>query len=145
MKLSGWTAMACVAVLTIACDARDNNRYDESATITQSESPAGTSGDAARAARADAELFASQAMMASLAEVELGELAADHAQSQAVKEFAQMMVRDHTNGLNALKEAVKGQDVDAPSKLDDKHQALYDRLSKLNGAEFDREYMTAMV
>jgi len=145
MKLSGWTALACVAVLTIACDVRDRSRYDESTTITDSKSPAGTSGQAARAAGADAELFAKQAMMASEAEVKLGQLAAEHAQSPAVKNFAQMMVRDHTNGLNALKQAVKGHSIDEPSQLDAKHQAVYDRLSKLDGAEFDREYIVVMV
>jgi len=145
MKLSGWTAIACMAVLTIACDTRDRSRYDETTTITDSASPTGTSGQAARAAGADAELFATQAMMASEAEVKLGELAIERAQSPAVKEFAQMMVRDHTNGLNALKQAVKGYDINEPSQLDAKHQALYDRLSELNGAAFDRAYMAAMV
>jgi putative membrane protein len=32
-----------------------------------------------------------------------------------------------------------------PTRLDTKHRELVDRLSKLNGAEFDREYMNAMV
>ena len=146
MRLSGLSAMACVAVLTIACDGRDNTRYDESTgTITDSGSAVGTSGQAARAAGADAELFAKQAMMASTAEVKLGELAGQRAQSPAVKEFAQMMVRDHTNGLNALKQAVKGFNIEEPAQLDPKHQALHDRLGRLSGAEFDREYMKAMV
>ncbi len=50
MRLSGWMAIGCVAALTIACDARDSNRYDEStATITDNET-AGTSGQADRVA-----------------------------------------------------------------------------------------------
>ena len=146
MRLSGWGAVACLVVLAIACEGRDNSRYDGStATIKDSESPVGTSGQAARAAGADAELFATQAMMVGTAEVKLGELAGQRGQSPAVKEFAQMMVRDHTNGLNALKEAVKGFNVEEPAQLDAKHQGLYDRLSTLSGAEFDREYMKAMV
>ena len=55
------------------------------------------------------------------------------------------MVRDHGNGLTTLKQAVKGFNVDEPAQLDAKHQALYDRLNKLSGADFDREYMSAMV
>ena len=145
MTLTGWSAVACAAVLTLACDARDSSRYDGStATITKDES-VGTSGQADRIAGTDAELFAIQAMLANKAEVKLGELAGQRAQSPAVKEFARMMVSDHGNGLNSLKEAVKGFNVDEPSQLDAKHQALYDRLSKLEGAAFDREYMTAMV
>jgi putative membrane protein len=156
MRLSGWGTIACAAALTIACDARSTDRYDDStASIRDNESttdrdgldndsPIGTSGQATGGA-ADARRFAQQAMMANKAEVQLGELAGKRAQSAAVKEFAQMMVRDHTKGLNDLKQAVKGQGIEEPSQLDAKHQALYDRLSKLNGAEFDREYMMAMV
>ncbi len=145
MRVNGWMAMACVAALTIACDARDSSRYDEStATITDSET-VGTSGQADRVAGTDAELFARQAMLANKAEVKLGELAGERAQSPAVKDFARMMVRDHGNALETLKQAVRGFDVDEPAQLDAKHQALYDRLSKLSGAEFDREYMKAMV
>ena len=146
MRLNGWMAMACVATLGIACDARDTSRYDnESTTVITENQTEGTSGQADRIAGTDAELFAKQAMLASKAEVKLGELASERAQSPAVKEFARMMVRDHGNGLNALKQAVKGQNVDEPAQLDAKHQAIYDRLSQLNGAEFDREYMKAMV
>jgi len=145
MTLTGWSAMACAAVLTLACDTRDSSRYDGStATITKNE-PIGTSGQADRVAGTDAELFAKQAMLANKAEVKLGELAGQRAQSPAVKEFARMMVRDHGNGLNSLKQAVKGFNVDEPAQLDAKHQALYDRLSKLDGAAFDRAYMMAMV
>jgi putative membrane protein len=155
MRWSAWGALACAAVV-IACDARGTDRYDDSpAAIRDSQSTTerdgldndvaiGTSGEAARTA-ADARRFAEQAMMANTAEVKLGELAGQRAQSAEVKEFAQMMVRDHTKGLNDLKEAVKGQGINEPSQLDAKHQALHDRLSKLSGLEFDREYMRAMV
>jgi putative membrane protein len=124
MKFSGWGAMACAAVLTVA-------------------SAVGTAGQAP--ADAAARRFAEQAMMANVAEVKLGEMAVTRAQSPAVKEFAQMMVRDHTKAKSELQQAVKGNDVKEPTQLDTKHQALYDRLNKLNGAEFDREYMMAMV
>lgn len=155
MRLSAWGALGCAAVLTIACDTRSADRYEDSPTaVRDSESTTdrdgldndvaiGTSGQATGAA--DARRFAERAMMANKAEVRLGELAGQRAQSASVKEFAQMMVRDHTKGLNDLKEAVKGQGIDEPSQLDAKHQALSDRLSKLSGAEFDRQYMMAMV
>jgi putative membrane protein len=147
-----------MTVLTVACDARDRtDRYDDStATITDNESTAdrddlgepstvGTSGQAARDATGAAG-FAEKAMEANKAEVQLGELAQQKAHNAEVKEFARMMVRDHTNALNELKQAVAGRGtVEEPSKLDAKHQSLHDRLSKLNGAEFDREYMKAMV
>lgn len=145
MRLTGWVAMACVVVLGAACDMKDSRSNDATTTISENEPVAGTSAEADRIAGTDAELFAEQAMLANKAEVKLGELALERAQSPAVKEFAGMMVSDHGNGLNALKEAVKGFEVDEPGQLDAKHQELYDKLSKLNGAAFDREYMMAMV
>lgn len=163
MRLSGWGAMACVAILTMACDGKSRaDRYNESATTTSrdttvSESAtagddaantsitAGTSGQVASGQAADARRFAEQAMAANVAEIKLGELAKSHAQSPAVKQFAQMMVTDHTKAENELKQAVKGQGIDEPTQLDAKHQALYDKLSGLKGADFDREYMMAMV
>jgi putative membrane protein len=84
-------------------------------------------------------------MAANVAEIKLGELAKTHAQNAAVKQFAQMMVTDHTKAKNDLKQAVKGQGIEEPTQLDAKHQALYDKLNGLKGADFDREYITAMV
>jgi putative membrane protein len=88
--------------------------------------------------------FADKAMMANKAEIKLGQLAIERTQNSDVKQFAQMMVNDHTKALNELKQAAKGS-ASEPEQLDAEHQQLYDRLSKLNGAGFDREYMTAMV
>ena len=80
-----------------------------------------------------------------MGEVELGQMAQQRATDPEVKQFAEMMVRDHTKAKNELKQAVKGSGIDEPKQLDKKHQALYDMLSQLNGAAFDREYMAAMV
>lgn len=164
MRLSGWGALACVAILTVACDrTARTDRYDESAATTSRDTTAsdatatsrddygndsltaGTSGQASTAPTADARHFAEQAMAANVAEIKLGELAKSHAQNAAVKQFAQMMVTDHTKAENELKQSVRGQGIDEPTQLDAKHQALYDKLSGLKGADFDREYITAMV
>ena len=39
----------------------------------------------------------------------------------------------------------KKKNIDLPTALDAKHQAVVDRLSKLSGAEFDRAYSTEML
>ena len=110
------------------------------------EQPRPTAGkDDADAAPASESDFISKALQRGDAELKVAQLASTKAGDASVKEFAEMMVRDHTKAANELKEAVKGSNVDAPPKLDAKHQALYDRLSKLSGAEFDREYTSAMV
>jgi putative membrane protein len=89
--------------------------------------------------------FAQKAAQGGMAEVKLGELAKDHASNQAVKTFGQRMVDDHTKANDELKSIAGKKGITLPSDLDSKDQATYDRLSKLNGAEFDRAYITDMV
>jgi putative membrane protein len=144
--------MACALAMTMACTT-DGRRVDDEgdgvATLRPADEPGsvGTSGEAdqAHGATADARHFVEKAGIAGAAEVKLGQLAMEHAQSSQVKEFAQMMVRDHSKAGNELKQAVSRHNVSMPTALDDEHQRLYDRLSKLHGSEFDREYMQAMV
>jgi putative membrane protein len=115
--------------------------------------PAQTSGATAQnpagqsqpAGHADASEFIQKMAVGGMAEVQMGKLATQHAASAEVKEFGQMMVKDHTQANNQLKQVASQLNVQLPKTLDKEHQDLADRLSKLKGAEFDREYMDAMV
>ena len=78
-------------------------------------------------------------------EVQLGMLAAERGTNPDVKAFGQMMVKDHTQANKELAQIAAQLNVQPPKELDAKHRDLANRLSKLQGAEFDREYMTAMV
>ena len=82
---------------------------------------------------------------ANMAEVKLGQLAAERASNAQVKQFGRRMVTDHQKANNELKQIASKMAVQLPTAADAKHQELYDRLSKLKGAEFDKEYMKAMV
>jgi putative membrane protein len=62
-----------------------------------------------------------------------------------VKQFAQMMITDHTKAGDQLKQIASSHSIPMEAKIDDKHQNLMDKLSKMNGADFDKEYMSAMV
>lgn len=89
--------------------------------------------------------FMMKAAQGGMAEVQLGQLAKDHASSQAVKDFGQNMVDDHTKANDELKDLASRKNVTLPTSVDAKDQATIDRLSKLNGAAFDRAYMRDMV
>jgi putative membrane protein len=79
------------------------------------------------------------------AEVQLGELASTRGSSADVKEFGEMMVRDHTKAGEELKSLVQSENVQIEQPDEAEHKDLHERLSKLSGAEFDREYIDAMV
>jgi putative membrane protein len=94
--------------------------------------------------RAD-EKFMKDAAAVGMAEVKLGALAEQHAASDGVKQFGKRMATDHGTANDELKQLASQKGVQLPTALDRSHQSLYDRLSKLNGADFDRAYMKEMV
>jgi len=91
------------------------------------------------------EKFMKDAAAGGMAEVQMGQLAEQHAASDGVKQFGKRMAADHAKANDELKQLASQKGVQLPSALDRGHQRLYDRLSKLNGADFDREYMKEMV
>ena len=95
--------------------------------------------------RLDAQEFVNRMGVAGLAEVELGKLASERATDMDVKAFAQTMVRDHSRASDELSKIASQLNIQMPKQLDPMHRELADRLSTLKGAEFDREYMAAMV
>ena len=116
---------------------------------TSTTGASSTTGTASRSAsdslaRADRK-FIEDAARGGMAEVQLGQLAAQKAQSSEVKQFGQKMVDDHGKANDQLKSIASSKNVTLPTDLDRAHKRDYDRLSKLSGAEFDREYMKHMV
>lgn len=89
--------------------------------------------------------FMDKAAQADLAEVQLGQLAQQKAASQAVKDFGAKMVHDHSQNSSQLMMLASSQGVTLPTTMNAKDQALYNRLSGLSGAAFDRAYMQAML
>jgi putative membrane protein len=90
------------------------------------------------------EKFASQAAVISKAEIELGQLAMQKSEDQAVRSFAQRMVKDHQAADAKLKKIAAQENITLPQSLDPEHQALKQKLSKLDGEAFDREYAKQM-
>jgi putative membrane protein len=92
----------------------------------------------------DAE-FAVEAADDGLLEVQLGTLALTKATSSQVKQFAQMMVDDHTKANNELKALAQTKNITLPTVLGNENQRRYDNLNEKTGADFDKEYMDLMV
>lgn len=95
--------------------------------------------------QSDLQKFVEKAAISNMAEIQLGQLAQQKAQNPEVKQFAQMMVDEHTKAQTELQQAASAAGVAVPSSLDEKHQKINDKLSNLNGADFDRQYVKVMV
>lgn len=89
--------------------------------------------------------FIEKAAQGSLAEVEFGKLAAQKASSSDVKQFGQRMADDHAKANAELQQLASGKGINLPSDLDRSQKREYDKLQKLSGADFDREYTKEMV
>ena len=90
-------------------------------------------------------MFLRKAAAGGLAEVQLGQLAADKASGADVKAFGQKMVTDHTALNNDMKPIAESMGVMLPKKVKKDDQAEYDKLSAMSGDDFDKEYLTYMV
>jgi len=89
--------------------------------------------------------FAAKAAQGSLAEVELGQLAAHKGQTETVRAFAQRMATDHANSKARLEKIAAQQNISLPEDLDKDAKQNYEKLSKLSGPAFDRAYIQDMV
>jgi putative membrane protein len=103
-----------------------------------------TTQNAQRMVRGDNQFLAAAAQ-GGMAEVQMGQLAVQHASNDAVKKFGQRMVDDHSKANDELKALATRKGFTLRSDMDAKQKSTIARLSKLNGAEFDRAYMQDMV
>lgn len=78
-------------------------------------------------------------------EVTLGKLAQSNASSQRVKDFGAMMVKDHSEAGDKLKELAKRKDIVLPDSLGKDAQKHVDHLKGKKGKDFDKAYMDMMV
>ncbi|HEY3067708.1 MAG TPA: DUF4142 domain-containing protein [Methylomirabilota bacterium] len=89
--------------------------------------------------------FVREAASGGRLEVELANLALQRSTSNAVRDFAQRLVTDHSAANAELTALAAQKGYSLPQSLNPKHAAVRDRLSALSGAEFDRQYMQEMV
>lgn len=89
--------------------------------------------------------FVTAAAQGNMAEVALGKLATEKAQSDDVKKFGQMMVDDHSKAQEDLEGVASKNNWNVPKEVNVQQKAEQQRLEKLSGAAFDRAYVQMMV
>lgn len=92
----------------------------------------------------DPQRFLKEAAVDGIAEVELAEVAQERA-SNDVKELANRIKQDHAQANQQLKSLASDKGAELPTSMDRKHKREKDRLAKLQGQEFDRAYVDAMI
>jgi putative membrane protein len=89
--------------------------------------------------------FLTEAIQGNLAEVQMGQLAQKNGSSDAVKQFGQMLVKDHGESNKKAMRVASSMGVTAPTQSNSKQKATYNRLVKLTGNQFDRAFAKDMV
>ena len=115
--------------------------HEEHGPATETDSDPSIAMSVSQAERA----FIEEAVRGGMAEVEMGQLAEQRAQSPKVKAFGRRIVHDQSQLNTTIRGIASSKGVVIPAGLDEKSQKQYDGLQMLRGARFDQEYMAAMV
>jgi putative membrane protein len=89
--------------------------------------------------------FLTEAIEGNYAEVQMGQLAQKNGQSDAVKSFGQMLVKDHGSANDKAIKAAQDNGVTPPTGPNAKQKSEYDKMAKMNGAAFDKAFGQHMV
>jgi len=89
--------------------------------------------------------FVMEAAQGGLAEVDLGNVAKQQGTNDAVKQFGDRMVTDHSKANDELKSLAQQKNWTLPTEPKSADKSKKDRLSKMSGEAFDKAYMRDMV
>ena len=88
--------------------------------------------------------FLMQASLSDYTEMTFSQLALQKSTNAQVKAYAQKMITDHQLLETKMKPFADQMGVTPATALDATHQQLYDQLNQMSGADFDKQYISAM-
>lgn len=89
--------------------------------------------------------FLTKAGQINLTEIELGKIAERKGDNEAVRDFGQRMVEDHSNAQSELEQTAKQSGVSLPMQAGSDAAVLRQTLAGVSGAQFDEIYMHHML
>jgi len=134
--------LAVVGLISVGCS--NNKAATPDSSSTQPSSSSAATPNSSTNANPD-QKFVEDAAKGNRAEVELGKMVASKAKDPAVKQFAQMMVKDHTDALNQLQKLAQSKNITLPDGLPSDAQDLQQKLSSDQGKQLEKDYMDGMV
>ncbi len=141
------SVVGLIAAGAISCGG-GANRADNTTTTTNNPPAVGTTGTNSNADTRvghSENTFLKNAALDSMAEIEIGRMAQTKASSPAVKALARRIVQDHEQASTQLKQVAERGQADIPATLEGDQKDMVDKMAKLQGSEFDREYVNMMV
>jgi putative membrane protein len=148
-KLLSILFIGCVCVFAACNSSNNSNSVDSAQSINDSMLPDSNSMDnssmsSAPVSQEDAD-WAAKVANANMTEIELSKVAQTKATSDRLKNFANMMVDDHTKAGDQLKQLAATKNITLPANLDGDSQKMLDNLNKKSGKDFDKAYTDDML
>ena len=152
-----YLAIALATATFFACNSGTSSNTADSTTMNRSDSNTSTQGQmdtsstssnagaSAQPVSDTAKQFMMTAAAAGNTEVQASQVALTMAKSDRVKNFANMMVNDHTNANNELKSMATRMNVTLPDSVMPKQHTELESLRKTQAKNFDKQYMDMMV
>lgn len=125
----------CAALAPLGC--QSNNAQTSSSDINAGK--AATPGTTQ--ATLEDQKFFTTAAAAGAYEVEAAQLALQKSSDNQVRTIAQRMVQDHTKANDELAALARSMNVHVAAIPNQQQQGMLDQLQKLQGSDFDREYL----
>jgi len=89
--------------------------------------------------------FAVTAANAGMTEVALSKIALQQVTDSKLKDFANMMITDHTKAGDQLAALAKTKNITLPMAVNSDSQKIIDDMTKKSGSDFDKAYVDQMV
>ncbi|MEO8406357.1 MAG: DUF4142 domain-containing protein [Chitinophagaceae bacterium] len=131
----------------LACNNEGKDSVEKADSTNNAKMDSSTANNPAQTISTDAEStsFMTKAADAGMAEVQMGEMAQQKAVNAKVKDFATMMIHDHSAVNDQVKALAAQRNVTLPDSVSDDHKKKMNDLMKKTGKDFDKAYVSAMV
>lgn len=136
-------ALLVLGLISVGCSS--TNKASTPDTAAKPNSGATSPSSASSSSSNPDQDFVTKAAQGNSAEVALGKIVAAKTKDPNVKQFAQMMVKDHTTALNQLQELAQSKNLNFSSDLPNDAKELETKLSSDTGKKLDKDYMDGMV
>jgi putative membrane protein len=136
-------ALLILGLISVGCTS--TNKASTPDTAAQPNSGATSASSSSSPSSNPDQDFVTKAAQGNAAEVALGKIVAAKSKDPDVKQFAQMMVKDHTTALNQLQELAQSKNLNFNDDLPDDAKSLQQKLSSDTGRQLDKDYMDGML
>lgn len=135
--------LLALTFVLLACNNESKDSVEKADSFNEARQD--TMAQAAMVPDEESSSFLVKAADAGMAEVELGQMAQQKATNQKVKDFASMMVHDHSAAYAEVKTLAAKRNIALPDSVSAENKQKATALEKRTGKTFDKNFMATMI